>query len=244
MKRLRVELGEDGFAACFRTLGFGEAIDSRSRRTEVPWNPTSGGVGCPTSPVSPLLAVPVFAGLLGCVGGSTAWTRETSIGGNTFAVSSSKNLHLRLTSRLLLKGPRIFASDDSGSARGGRIGGCCSCFGVRVDDPQRDRSDPMSAVISGEYTGGRDDSTGGMIGGGSGANGSPRRGWRRLVDRKIKHIGGLTSISSRLSLPFLPYARERTCWYAALFPLFAASSFLNSYENRVLSAIVTQTSRS
>jgi len=49
-----------------------------------------------------------------------------------------------------------------------------------------------------------------------------------LTDDKLRHIGVLTSINSRRNLPFLPYARKRTCWYAALLPLFAASSFLNS----------------
>ena len=107
-----------------------------------------------------------------------ACTRETSIGSRTLAVSCSKNLHFRLTSRLLLSGPRIFASDDPGLARSGRIGGCCSCFAVRVE-PGRDNTDPSSTVISGEYTGGREDSRGGMMGGGSGADGSFRRGWSR-----------------------------------------------------------------
>ena len=113
---------------------------------------------------------------------------------------------------------------------------------MRGDPPRREKSDPSSAVISGEYTGGREDSTGGMTGGGSGTDGSPRRGWRRLAGHKIKYIGGLTSISSRRNLPFLPYARKRTCWYATLLPLFAASSFLNSYGNQVISVLVTQTS--
>ena len=121
---------------------------------------------------------------LGCAGLCEVVERPSDLdgmdpGGCTFATSSSKNLHLKLTSRLLLKGPRIFVSDDSGSARLGRLGGFCSCFCVQGDQ-RRAKVDPSGAVTSGEYTGGREDSTGGMIGGGSGADGSLRRGWRRL----------------------------------------------------------------
>ena len=101
------------------------------------------------------------------------------MGGSTFAVSTSKNLHLKLTSRFLLKGPRIFPSADSGSARLGRVGGCWSCFAERGDVPGRAKIDPSSAVISGEYAGGREDSAEAMIGGERGADGSLRRGWRR-----------------------------------------------------------------
>ena len=36
----------------FRRFGFGEAMASKSRRTEVPWNPTDGGVSSSTSSVS------------------------------------------------------------------------------------------------------------------------------------------------------------------------------------------------
>ena len=176
---LFVVFGRDGFAVRFGTFGFGEAIDSRSRRTEVPWNPMGVGVSCSTSPACARLVVPVSVRLSSDLATWTACAREASIGGCIFATSSSKNLHLRLTSRLLLKGPRIFASDDSGSARLGRLGGFCSCFCVR-GDPRRAKVDPSSAVISGEYTGGREDSTGGIIGEGSGADGSLRRGWRRL----------------------------------------------------------------
>ena len=176
---LFVEFGRVGFAVRFGTFGFGEAIDSRSRRTEVPWNPMGAGVSCSTSSAYACLVVPVSVRLSSDLATWMACAREASIGGCIFATSSSKNLHLRLTSRLLLKGPRIFASDDSGSARLGRLGGFCSCFCVR-GDPRRAKVDPSSAVISGEYTGGREDSTGGMIGGGSGADGSLRRGWRKL----------------------------------------------------------------
>lgn len=158
--------------ARFGRFGFGEAISSRSWRTEVPWNPTGSGASRSTSPVSFPSIFPVG---VGC-------TRETSIGGRTFAVSFSKNLHLKLTSRLLLKGPRIFASVDLGSACIGRVGGCCSCFAVREDDPLREIVDVSSAVISGEYTGGREDSTGGMIDGGSGVDGSLRNGWKEKVE--------------------------------------------------------------
>ena len=174
---LSVRFGRDGFAVRFGTFGFGEAIDSRSRRTEVPWNPMGAGVSS-TSPAYARLVVPISVRLSSDLATWTACTREASIGGCTFATSSLKNLHLKLTSRLLLRGPRIFASDDSGSARLGRLGGFCSCFCVQGDQ-RRAKVDPSGAVTSGEYTGGREDSTGGMIGGGSGADG-PLRGWRRL----------------------------------------------------------------
>ena len=36
------------FVARFWRSRFGEAIDSRSRRTTVPWKPRGGGVGCCT----------------------------------------------------------------------------------------------------------------------------------------------------------------------------------------------------
>lgn len=136
-------------------------------------------MSCSASLMSDPSIVLVSAGLSCDADAWTICTRETSIGGCTFVISSLKNFHFRLISRLLLKGPRIFASDDSGSARCGRVGGCCSCFGVR-DALARDNLDVSSAVNSREYTGGREDSRGGMIGGGSGADGSLRRGWRRL----------------------------------------------------------------
>jgi len=73
-----------------------------------------------------------------------------------------------------------------------------------------------------------------------GHQGEAGEGWTLLAGNEIRYMDGLTSISSRRNLPFLPYARKRTCLYAALFPLFAASSFFNSYWNRILSAISTQ----
>ena len=166
---LCVGFGRDGFAVCFGTFGFGEAIDSRSQRTEVPWNPMGAGVSS-TSPAYACLVVPVSVRLSSDLATWTACAREASIGGCIIATSSSKNLHPKLTPRLLLKGPRIFASDDSGSARFGKLGGFCSCFCVR-GDPRRAKVDPSSAVTSGEYTGGREDSTGGMICGEAGRMG-------------------------------------------------------------------------
>ena len=176
---LFVSLWRGGFLVRFGRFGFREAMASKSRRTEVPRNPTGGGISCSASLIS---APSILLDSAGLSCDADAWTtcaRETSIGGCAFAVSSSKNRHPRLTSRLLLKGPRIFAPYDSGSARCGRVGGCCSCFGAR-DVLEQDNLDVSSAVNSGEYTGGREHLRGGMRGTGSGAGGSLKRDWRRL----------------------------------------------------------------
>ena len=117
---------------------------------------TDGGMSCSASIMSAPSILLVSAGLSCDADAWTTCTRETSIGGYTFAVSCSKNRYPRSTSRLLLKGPRIFASDDSGSARCGRVGGCCNCFGAR-DAPERNNFDGSSTVNSGEYTEGRDE---------------------------------------------------------------------------------------
>ena len=109
--------------------------------------------------------------------------------------------------RLLLKGLRISTLTDLRSARFCRVEGFWSCFAVQGDDPRRDKLDPSSAVISGEYTGGWEDSTGGMAGGGSGADGSLGRGWRRLgfVGWSQNRAHSVhTFISSRRNSPFLP----------------------------------------
>ena len=192
-------------------------------------------MGCPTSPITVPSIVLVSAGLSCDVDAWTICTRETSIGGCTLVVSSSKNLRLRLTSRLLLKGPRTIASDDSGSARCGRVGGCRSCFVVR-DAPGRDNFDVSSAVISGEYTGGREDSRGGMIGGGSGADGSLRRGWRRLDSRAGYKRGMKTySLPLILAVTFLFYHRQGTGYVGTLYcfhysPLRVSSTPMGSFQ--------------
>ena len=131
----------------------------------------SGGVGCYTHPASVRWTAPVSAGLPSDADARITCTRKTMIGGCIFAVSSLKNPRLMLTFRLSSKGPRISTSADLGSARFCRVGGFWSRFAVRGDDLRRDKLDPGSAVISGEYIGGREDSTGGTIGGEAGRMG-------------------------------------------------------------------------
>lgn len=151
---------------------------SRSRRTEVPWNPTGGGVGGSVFSAFDSSVAPSFAGSR--VEVCKMCILEASIGGCSFAVPDLKNLHLKLTSRPLSKGPRILASDVVGAARLGRREGNCNCRAVRMEQ-SRDKVDPNSWISSGEYTGGREDSRVGMIRGGSGAAGSLRRGWRKTT---------------------------------------------------------------
>ena len=109
------------FVARFRRFGFGEAMDSRSWRTVVPWNPTSGGVGRRTPPASVRSTLLVSAWLPSDVDAWMMCAQETSINDHIFAVSSLKNLYLTFTSCFLLRGRRISACADLGSARFGRV---------------------------------------------------------------------------------------------------------------------------
>ena len=151
-------------------------MDSRPWKTVVPWSSTSGGMGRCTPPTSVRLTLPISVRLSSDVDARVMCTRETSICRRIFAVSALKNLHLMLTARLSLKDLRISTLADLGSARFGRVGGSWSYFAVRGDDPRWDKlTNPSSVVISREFTGGREDLTGGMIGGGSEADGALRR---------------------------------------------------------------------
>jgi hypothetical protein len=67
------------------------------------------------------------------------------------------------------------ASDELGSARSGSIGGKLRSPGTKGFF-LRDRPEVSSAVSSGEYMGGREDSLLEMMGGGSGAFGSDNKG--------------------------------------------------------------------
>lgn len=109
---------------------------------------------------------------------------ETEIwrGGSTFFHSCPKYFQRAFTSRRLLKGPSIWASDELGSARSGSIGGKLRSPGTKGLF-LRDRPEVRSAISSWEYMGGREDSLLGMIGGGSGTFGSDSKGYRNVIRR-------------------------------------------------------------
>ena len=88
----------------------------------------------------------------------------------------AKNLQCMFTSRRLLKGPSSCASFELGSARGGRVGGERICASLSVL-PVRDAGDVNKAMSSGEYAGGRDDSTPFIIGSGFSAPTEDKKGW-------------------------------------------------------------------
>jgi hypothetical protein len=76
----------------------------------------------------------------------------------------------------LLKGPSNRASSELGLARAGSFGGeSTNAFDGTL--PTRDAEEANKTSSSFEYTGGRDDSTAGIILGGTGAVGSVRRGY-------------------------------------------------------------------